>query len=344
MQVVDLRSDTITKPTLKMREVMAQAEVGDDVYGEDPTVNRLENMAAELVGKEAALFVPSGTMGNQLAVMTHTQPGDEIILGQESHIFYYEVGGFAKLSGVQARTLDDSIGIFSGDDLKSVIRDDNIHYPKTGLICLENTHNRAGGVAITKEKTDMICKVAQKNNIPIHLDGARLFNAVIQLDIEVKELVKNVDSVMFCLSKGLAAPVGSILAGSKEFIEQARKNRKMLGGGMRQSGIIAAAGLIALDERVEELQVDHDLANRLAKGIKEAGLKAIDIKEVNTNFVILEVDEDVYTTDEVLEILAEHGVKMTYFGSGLIRAVTHKDLSVGDIDYVIEVMNGELLV
>ncbi|KXS45974.1 MULTISPECIES: GntG family PLP-dependent aldolase [unclassified Candidatus Frackibacter] len=338
MQVVDLRSDTITKPTPKMREVMAKAEVGDDVYGEDPTVNRLEELAAEIVGKEAALFVPSGTMGNQIALMTHTKPGDEIILGQESHIFYYEVGGLARISNVQARTLDDSSGIFSPEAVKATIRDENIHYPETGLICLENTHNRGGGVAIVKERIDQVCSVAQEYSVPVHLDGARIFNAALELEIDVKKLVEEVDSVMFCLSKALAAPVGSILAGSKDFIDQARKNRKMLGGGMRQAGVIAAAGIVALEEMVHRLEEDHKLAEQLAQGIAESKLDGIGVEAVNTNFVILKVDNEVYETEELLAKFNDHGVKMTYFGPGLIRAVTNKDVTSNEVDYVVDVL------
>jgi threonine aldolase len=339
MKVVDLRSDTITKPTPEMREEMAIAEVGDDVYGEDPTANELESIAAEVVGKEAALFVPSGTMGNQIAVMTHTQPGNEIILGKESHIFYYEVGGLAKLSGVQARTLDDSSGIFNSEDLELAIRGENIHYPETGLVCLENTHNRAGGLSVPKEKIDEICEEAHDLGVSVHLDGARIFNAALELEVGVVDLVENADSIMFCLSKGLAAPIGSILAGSKEFIEQARKNRKMLGGGMRQAGVIAQAGIIALEKMMNRLENDHKLATKLANGVKELDLKGIGVKATNTNFVILEVDEKLYETEDFLKKLNNKGVRMTYFGAGLVRAVSNKDVVAEDVDYTINVLS-----
>jgi threonine aldolase len=339
MKVVDLRSDTITKPTPEMREEMAIAEVGDDVYGEDPTANELESIAAEVVGKEAALFVPSGTMGNQIAVMTHTQPGNEIILGKESHIFYYEVGGLAKLSGVQARTLDDSSGIFNSEDLELAIRGENIHYPETGLVCLENTHNRAGGLSVPKEKIDEICEEAHDLGVSVHLDGARIFNAALELEVGVVDLVENADSIMFCLSKGLAAPIGSILAGSKEFINQARKNRKMLGGGMRQAGVIAQAGIIALEKMMNRLENDHKLATKLANGVKELDLKGIGVKATNTNFVILEVDEKLYETEDFLKKLNNKGVRMTYFGAGLVRAVSNKDVVAEDVDYTINVLS-----
>ncbi|OCL26920.1 threonine aldolase [Orenia metallireducens] len=336
MKVIDLRSDTVTKPTTKMREVMAYAEVGDDVYGEDPTINKLEQKAAELVGKEAALFVASGTMGNLLAVMTHTQPGNEIILGKNSHIFQYEVGGLAKLAGVQARTLDDSEGIFSTKDLLSAIRGEDIHYPESGLVCLENTHNKAGGVAIPKNKIDEISKTAHQHNIPVHLDGARIFNAVTELEEQVIDLVAEVDSVMFCLSKGLAAPVGSILAGTQEFIDKARKNRKMLGGGMRQAGILAAAALVAIEEMIDRLALDHDLAKKLAEGIDS---KVVTLESVNSNFVILKVNEQLYDTKGLITELDRKGIKVSQFGSDLLRVVTHKDISKEDIDRVIDIFS-----
>lgn len=338
MESIDLRSDTVTKPTGKMREAMAQAEVGDNIYGEDPTVNELETLAAEVVGKEAALFVPSGTMGNLLAVMTHTEPGQEIILGQDSHIFYYEVGGLAKVAGVQARTLDDSAGIFTPQAVDKAVRKEDIHYPETGLICLENTHNRGRGVTISKEKMDQICDIAAEYKLPVHLDGARIFNAALDLGVEVKNLTANVDSVMFCLSKGLSAPVGSILAGSEEFIGQARKNRKMIGGGMRQVGVIAAAGIVALEEMVSRLEVDHKLAAKLASGVREADVEDIEVEAVNTNFVILRVSNREEDTEEFLSKLDEAGVKMTYFDPGLIRAVPHYGISEEDIDRVVEIL------
>ncbi len=338
MSIIDLRSDTVTKPTVKMREVMAVAKVGDDVYGEDPTMNKLEVRAAELLGKEAALFIPSGTMGNQLAIMTHTTPGNEILLGAYSHIFYYEVGALAKLSGVQARTLDDKQGIFNPEELKGAIRGEDIHYPETALVCLENTHNKAGGIAVSKERIDQICKVAAAYNLPVHLDGARLFNAVVALEIDAKDLVQNVDSVMFCLSKGLAAPVGSILAGNKEFIERARKNRKMLGGGMRQAGILAAAGLVALEEMIDRLEDDHKLAVKLGEEIKKLNLDYLKLKAVNTNFVILEVNEDLIDSKELIDNLDQKGVKLGELKPGLLRLVIHHNISEEDVAQVIEVL------
>jgi threonine aldolase len=239
-----------------MREAMNNAEVGDDVYQEDPTVNRLEELAAKKLGKEAALFVPSGTMGNLIAVLTHCQRGDEIILERDSHIYYYEVGGISAVAGVIPRLIAGDRGILNPQDIRGELRDENLHYPMTTLICLENTHNRAGGTIIPLKVTEEICQLAHQRNIAVHLDGARIFNAAIALDVEPALLTKDVESVMFCLSKGLSAPVGSILAGSKKFIKRARKDRKMLGGGMRQAGILAAAGIIAIENMVERLGED----------------------------------------------------------------------------------------
>lgn len=248
MELIDLRSDTVTQPTKEMRQAMVSAEVGDDVYGEDPTTRKLEVIAAEMIGKEDALFVTSGTMGNQVAAMTHLQRGDEVLLEAESHMFYYEVGGLALLSAAQTRTIPGNRGFMEPELIAQAIRADDLHFPRTGLLCLENTHNRAGGAVLTPKQMGLMAKVAQERGLPVHLDGARIFNAAIALGIDVRELTAPVDSVMFCLSKGLGAPVGSLLAGTKKFIAKARKHRKVLGGGLRQSGIIAAAGIIALEK------------------------------------------------------------------------------------------------
>ena len=265
---IDLRSDTITLPTDEMRKAMENAEVRDDVYQEDPTINRLEKLAATKVGKEAALFVPSGTMGNLIAVLAHCQRGEEVILGAESHICYYEVGGISAVAGVIPSTiLGDSKGALTPQAVDKALREENIHYPETSLICLENTHNRAGGTIYPIQLTKEIYQLAHQRNIQVHLDGARIFNAAIALNLEPSVLAKEVDSVMFCLSKGLSAPVGSILDGSRKFIEKARKQRKMLGGGMRQAGILAAAGIIALEKMVERLRENHNNARILGEGL-----------------------------------------------------------------------------
>ena len=263
--IIDLRSDTVTLPTPAMRQAMADAEVGDDVFGEDPTVNRLEERAAELLGKEAALFTASGTMSNLLAVLTHTQRGDEVLLGSEAHIFWSEVGGAATLVGVQPRTLPNRPdGTLDPTLVEAAIRRPDVHHPQTGLLCLENTHNRCGGGVMTVEETATLSEVAHDRGIPVHLDGARLFNAAVALERPAKDLTAPVDSVCFCLSKGLGAPVGSLLGGSREFVDRARKYRKMVGGGMRQAGVIAAAGLVALTTMIDRMAEDHANARRLA--------------------------------------------------------------------------------
>jgi len=254
LKIIDLRSDTITLPTEEMRQAMYEAEVGDDVFGEDPTVNRLEELAAQMVGKEAALFTPSGTMSNLIAVLTHTHPSDEIILGSEAHMLWYEVGGASALGGVIMRTiLNDDDGQMELSTVEAVIRARNIHFPQTTLLCLENTHNRCGGAVLTPDYTSAIAGLAHQRGLSVHLDGARIFNAAVASGVPASELVKTADSVCFCVSKGLSAPVGSLLCGSQEFVEKARKWRKMVGGGMRQAGVIAAAGVIALQKMVDRL-------------------------------------------------------------------------------------------
>ena len=289
MKLIDLRSDTVTKPTEKMRKAMYKAEVGDDVYRDDPTIIELEYKAAKKLGKEAALFVPSGTMGNQVAVLTHTQRGEEIILEENSHIFINEVGGIAILAGVQAKTLKGVSGALNVNDVENAIREEDIHYPKTSLICIENTHNKAGGKVIPIENMKSIYELGKKHSIPIHLDGARIFNASTYLNVDVKEIAQFADSINFCLSKGLCAPIGSVLVGSNEFINKARKNRKLLGGGMRQAGILAAAGIIALDEMTLRLQEDHENAKNLAEGLAEIPGIHLDVEGVQTNIIMVDV-------------------------------------------------------
>jgi threonine aldolase len=290
MKVIDLRSDTVTHPTPGMRQAMFEAEVGDDVYGEDPTVNRLESMAASRMGKEAALFVASGTQGNLIAVLTHCNHGDEMIVGDEAHMFWYEVGGAAALGGVTTRILpNDSGGRLNPDDVERAIRDRDIHYPETRLLCLENTHNRCGGMVLTVGYTSQVSDLAHARGLKVHLDGARIFNAAIALGVPAPLLAENADSVSFCLSKGLGAPVGSLLCGGQDFIERARKVRKMLGGGMRQVGIIAAAGIVALETMVDRLAEDHASARRLAEGL--LGIKGVRLAQdhVPTNIVMFDL-------------------------------------------------------
>jgi len=332
MKVIDLRSDTVTHPTPAMRQAMFEAEVGDDVFGEDPTVNRLERIAAGKMGKEAALFTTSGTQSNLIAVLTHTSHGDEIILGDEAHILWYEVGGAATLGGVTMRTLPtDSCGRLSRDDIVRAIREKDIHCPETTLLCLENTHNRCGGAVLTVDYTNEVCNMAHGHGLQVHLDGARIFNAAIALGMPASALSENADSVSLCLSKGLSAPVGSLLCGSKDFIERARKFRKMLGGGMRQVGVIAAAGIVAVETMIDRLGEDHANARRLAQGL--AGIRGIRMAQdsIPTNIVMFGVSPEL-SVGEFFDGLEEAGVKVILLDGDLLRAVTHRMVSSSDID------------
>jgi len=329
--MIDLRSDTVTRPTENMRKAMATAEVGDDVFGEDPTVRRLEETGAAMVGKEAALFVPSGTMGNQLAALTHVSRGEEVLVEADSHIFYYELGGLAFLSGAQTRVVPGKNGFMKPEILREAVREKDVHQPHTGLLCLENTHNRAGGTVLTPEETDLMAAVARENGIPVHLDGARIFNAACRLGVDARELTRSVDSVMFCLSKGLGAPVGSLLAGNCRFIEQARKIRKLLGGGMRQAGILAAAGLVALKEMVARLAEDHEQAQFLAEGLAEIPGLSLNPATVQTNIVLFSVDDLNMTAERFLAVLQDNGVLGVSFGKYIVRFVTHTDVSPAQV-------------
>jgi len=331
LKKIDLRSDTVTLPTNEMREAMKNANVGDDVYQEDPTVNRLEELAAKKLEKEAALFVPSGTMGNLIAILTHCQRGDEVILEKDSHIYYYEVGGLSAVAGVVPRLISGDKGVLNPDDIKKELREENLHYPKTTLICVENTHNRAGGTITSPEVIEEICRLAHQRNIQVHLDGARIFNAAIALDIKPALLIKDVDSVMFCLSKGLSAPVGSILAGSKEFIQKARKNRKMLGGGMRQAGILAAAGIIALENMVERLEEDHKNARILGEGLANISGINVDLETIQTNMACFDLQESSMDTFQFLPKLAEYNILGSPRPPTQVRLVTHYGICEEDI-------------
>lgn len=332
MKIIDLRSDTVTHPTPEMRKAMFEAEVGDDVYGEDPTVNRLEAVAAEMMGKAAALFTTSGTQSNLVAVLTHTKRGDEIILGDEAHIFWYEVGGASALGGVIMHTVStDSRGRLNPDDIGRAIRGKDMHYPPTTLLCLENTHNRCGGSVLTLDYTDEICNLAHRRGLNVHLDGARIFNAAIALGVPASALARNVDSVAVCLSKGLSAPVGSLICGSKDFVERARKFRKMLGGGMRQAGVIAAAGIVALETMIDRLAEDHANAKRLAEGL--TGIRGIRLAQddIPTNIVMFEVSPELSVV-EFKEGLEKARVKIGLRDGRPFRAVTHRMISSSDID------------
>ncbi len=336
MRFIDLRSDTVTQPTAEMRKAMAEAVVGDDVYGDDPTVNLLEERAAAIAGKEAALFVPSGTMGNQLAVMSHTKRGDEIIAEENCHIVQHEVGATAVLAGVQLRTIKGSAGVMDPADVEKAIRGEDIHYPETGLICMENA--LSNGKIVPLEVMEKIYQVAAKHQIPVHTDGARLFNAAAGLGVDVKEVTRFTDSVMFCLSKGLCAPVGSMLAGSKRFIDKARKYRKLLGGGMRQAGILAAAGLIALDAMAKRLPVDHDNAKYMAARLAEIRGIRLAPESVEINMVFFDMQETGIDSDLLVKRLLEKGIKINGAENGIMRYVTNNDVTREDIDTVIAYM------
>ena len=334
MEVIDLRSDTVTKPTDEMCRAMAEAEVGDDVYGEDPSINRLQERAAEILGKEAGLLMASGTMSNLVAVLTHCQRGDEIVMGDQAHIFWNESAGASALAGVQIRLVpNDPQGRISPADLEGAIRPKgNVHTPPTTLVCLENTHNRCSGGVLTPEDTKMVCDVAHAAGARVHLDGARIFNAAVALEVPAKELVKEVDDVSFCLSKALSCPVGSVLCGSQEFIDDARKWRKMVGGGMRQAGVLAAAGLVALETMINRLAEDHASARKLAQGLANIDGLKLDPDNIQSNIVIFEVDESVGAASQVISALAREGVLVTYPGKQSIRMVTHRHLGSDDID------------
>jgi len=329
MQIIDLRSDTITHPTQEMRDAMYRAEVGDDVFGEDPTVNRLEVMAAEITGKEAAVFTPSGTMSNLLAVLSHTHHGDEIILGDRAHIFLNEVGGAAAIGGVSLRTvLNNPDGTIDIDRIEAAVRGKNLHWPPSKLLCLENTHNYCGGAALDVEYTIEASEAAHRHGLSVHLDGARLFNAAVALGVPPLELCEPVDSVNFCLSKGLSAPIGSVLCGSAEFIGRARKFRKMVGGGMRQAGVIAAAGIVCLESCIDRLADDHANAKTLAEGLRL--ISGLTVEKPDTNIVMIGTPENLLATDFIKKA-ADVGVKVISVGPHRVRAVTHRMVDTADI-------------
>ena len=334
MTAIDLRSDTVTKPTDEMRSAMASAEVGDDVFGEDPSINELQERSAALLGKEAGLLTSSGTMSNLIATLAWSSHGDEIIMGNEAHMFWNEGAGQAALGGVQTRLVpNDSQGRISADDVAAAIRPPgNLHFPRTSMVCLENTHNRCSGGVLTPEDTRAVCDVAHGAGVPVHLDGARIFNATVALEVPPAELVRDVDDLSFCLSKSLSCPVGSVLVGSQDFIDQAKRWRKMLGGGMRQAGVLAAAGLVALDTMIDRLAEDHQNARRLAYGLANIDGLSVDPESIQTNIVFFEVAEDLGTAAELISALDRHGVKVSYPGKQSIRMVTHRHISSEDIE------------
>jgi threonine aldolase len=338
--MIDLRSDTVTLPTPAMREAISQAELGDDVFGEDPTTNRLQKMAAERMGKEAALMVASGTMANLVSVLTHCGRGQEVILGDQSHTFLYEAGGVSALGGVHPHTVvNQPDGTMRLEDITAAIRANNVHFPHTRLICLENTHNRCNGSALTPQYMGSVAALAHERGLRVHLDGARIFNAAVALGLAPKELTRHADSVSFCLSKGLCAPVGSLVCGSGEFIAEARRNRKVLGGGMRQSGIIAAAGIMALEQMVDRLAEDHANARRLAEGIARVAGLSIDLAAVQTNIIYFSLADERLAAGALVTRLAKSGVKILQVAPKRFRAVTHYGISAEDINLTLTALN-----
>jgi threonine aldolase len=347
METIDLRSDTVSHPTPAMREAMAYAPVGDDVYGEDPTVNQLEAEAAALLGKEAGLFVTSGSQGNLTSILTHCGRATEMIVGRQAHIFKHEAASAAGLGGVQSNILDvQPDGTLRLDQIKESIRGDDIHFPRTKLICLENTQGSIGGIPISAEYTSQVAEIAHSNGAKLHIDGARLFNAATALnggsvDATARELVKDADSVTFCLSKGLCAPVGSVIVGSQEFIDEARRVRKMLGGGMRQAGILAAAGLISIHEMIYRLGEDHANARRLAEGIASIPCFRIDVDRVKTNMIFFELTGDAPMSADTLvnRLKDEYNIYLRPSYTGSFRVVTHYWITPERVDCVIDALH-----
>jgi len=337
MEWIDLRSDTVTLPTPEMRQAMAYAELGDDVFGEDPTVNRLETQMAERLGKQAGLFVPSGTMGNLTALLTHCGRGDEVILGDLSHTFLFEAGGMSALGGIHPFTIpNQSDGTLRFDDIESAIRADNPHFPISRLICLENTHNRCGGVPITSEYTRKVGDLARRYSLKLHIDGARIFNAAVALNVPAAELAAPADSVMICLSKALCAPVGSVVCGDSDFIQRARRVRKQLGGGMRQAGVIAAAGIVALENMVDRLVEDHKRAGILAERLREIPGLILEAERPPTNMVYVQFAEDApISAPELAQMCSEKGIKLSALGPRRMRLVVHFWIDDQAIDKVV---------
>jgi threonine aldolase len=335
--MIDLRSDTVTLPTPAMRQAMAEAEVGDDVLEEDPSVRRLEELAAGRLGKERALFVPSGTMGNLASVLVHCRRGDEILLGDRSHIFLNEVGGISALGGVHPRAIANAEdGTLPLDRLESAIRAPDIHYPTTRLICLENTHNYCSGAPLTADYMEAVSALARKHDLKIHLDGARIFNAALALNTDVRQLVRYADSVMFCLSKGLSAPVGSLICGSADFIRSTRKIRKMLGGGLRQAGHLAAAGIVALEQLVDRLQEDHDNTQTLARALAHTPGIRLDPDKIKTNILFFNLEHPRISPETLLKELDARGIKLLRVAGNVFRAVLNRGVNAGDVACVAE--------
>jgi len=337
-EFIDLRSDTVTLPTGEMLEAIRHAELGDDVFGEDPTVNRLEMMAAEKMGKDAALLVTSGTQANLVSLMSNTKHGNAVILDAESHIYWYEVGGLSAIGGLLPLPIKGHLGVLDPKDIEAAIRPKNIHFPETTLICIENTHNRAGGTIITPDRIRAISEISRAHGLRLYMDGARVFNAAVATKIDVKEYTKHVDNLMFCLSKGLSCPIGSIVVGSQEFIERARKIRKILGGGMRQAGIIAAPGIIALERMIDRLEEDHRNARLLAEGLAKMDGILLDLEIVQTNIVHLDVSVLGVTSDLFVSKLKEKGVLALTRDRNRVRMVTHRGIGKEHIEKALKII------
>jgi threonine aldolase len=339
---IDLRSDTVTKPTDEMREAMARAEVGDDVYGEDPTARRLQERAAEIMGKEAALFVPSGSMGNQIAVRLHTEPGQEVIVEERSHMFNTEMAGMAVISGALAHPIRCQDGMMDWDSIAAAIRPKSSYFAQTGLVAVENTQNLAGGTVMSFERMQEIAERTHERGLPVHLDGARIFNAAIVLKLDVAEIASLFNSVMFCLSKGLGAPVGSMIVGTRDFIDRAVPVRRMLGGGMRQVGVLAAAGLVALERMTARLEEDHANAQVLAKGLAQIQGVNIDPERVQTNILVFDIADTGQSTAEFTAKLKQRGVLASGISAREMRMVTHKDVSRDDCEVALRAIREAL--
>ena len=336
MRHVDLRSDTLTRPTPSMRKAMAEAEVGDDVFSEDPTVNRLEEMAAQRLGKKAAVFVASGTMGNLVSQLAHCGRGDEIIMGSHSHSFFSEQGGSAAVGGIHPRTVaNQADGKLALEDIVAAIRSDNIHFPQTRLIVLENSHNMCSGYPLDLEYMKAVGQIAREHGLKIHVDGARIFNAAVALGLDVRDLAAEADSISFCLSKGLAAPVGSLVCGTREFVNAARRARKLVGGGMRQAGVLAAAGIVALTEMVDRLADDHANAKKLAQGLADIPDISVDPEQIKTNIVFFDLTRSDMNPEQFVAQIEQEGVRMLPAVPPRLRAVTHYHISSEDIDYTL---------
>ncbi|MGA8904682.1 MAG: low-specificity L-threonine aldolase [Candidatus Bathyarchaeia archaeon] len=336
MRVIDLRSDTVTLPTEEMLDAIRTAKLGDDVYREDPTVNRLEELAAEKMGKEAALLTTSGTQANLVSLMSQTKRGDEVILERDAHIYYYELGAFSILGGLVPRLVKGNMGVMTPEDIEAALRPRDIHFPPTSLVCIENTHNRAGGAMWTPSQTKAVYDFAKSQGLNVHMDGARIFNAAVAQSLDPREFTQYVDSLMFCLSKGLSAPIGSMVVGDHDFIDRARKYRKMLGGGMRQAGIIAACGIIALEKMVDRLGDDHVNAKTLATGLARLGV-SVNPSRVQTNIVIYDISGLGLDAEGWVARMREYGIKADAVDAGRVRMVTHRGIEKDDIEYTVNV-------